>query len=312
MSEIDYEELIRSPLDDVEERSEGGWSLAVVGMGLGLVLGSLLAAVLGGGQDESEVVAAITTTSTSVVPFVVASDYPTGYTEIAPGLAAHANEVILGEEFVTVGFTTAVRRGDNPAVADWPVGGVWVLESGSGATAESVRVVIGRVFPGVFSVQFPAAPFSGEAEFVTARVVERWDRETFVVSEQMPFAGEPFTAPEPLVVPVNQDVTLINSELRLGRFFGWTEWRTTGAELGTTVNLIATLTDGDGAVVGTYAGSPVILEPAHDGVIELRWGEPFPTDQEGAVTASLGFTVGVVQSVPVSIGFDLNDVPVGR
>ncbi len=315
MSEIDYEELIRSPLDDLEGRSSNGWALAVAGLGLGLVLGSLLA--VGLNRGESEPLATTTSTSTTTTTTTVgssgaAADYPPGFTEIGPGLAANVTEVILGEELVTIAFTAAVQRGDDPVAANWPVGGTWLLESGSGAIAESSRVVVGRYSPGAFSVQFPAAPFNGETEFVTTRIVERWDVETFTGSEEIPFDGEPFTASETLSIPVNQEVTLIVPALKLGRFLGSVEWQTAGAELGTTVHLVATLVDVDGGVVGSYERFPEILEPGDHGVMEIYWSEPFPTGQEGAVTASLGYTVGVVRTVPVSIDFDLGDVPVGR
>lgn len=309
MSEIDYEELVRSPLDDLVERSDRAWSVAVIGLALGLVLGYLVTA----GESEPVAVSApATTTSTTTIQLVETTDYPAGYIEIAPGLAARANEVILGEEVITVGFTTAVKRGDDPTEADRPVGGVWLLETGSGTTAESTRVVFGRYFPGGFSVQFAASDFGSEVEFESVRMLERWDAEAFSVAGEVPFDGDPIVVQEPLILPVTQSVTLVVSELRLGRYFGSVEWETVGAEKGTNVHLVATLGDGDGAVIGSYSGTPEILEPADDGVLAMYWDEPFRTTQEGAVNASLAFTVRAASAIPASIGFDLDGVPVGR
>jgi hypothetical protein len=247
-----------------------------------------------------------------VAPVEAAADYPRGYLELVDGFAAHSNEVILGDDVITVAFTAAARRGEDPASVSWPVGGVWLLESVSGTTAESTRVVVGRFSPGAFSVQFPAAAFNGETSFSSARIVERWDTDTFTGSVEIPFDGEPFTAPDPISIPISQEVTLLVPVLELGRFLGSAEWQATGAELGVTAQLVATLVDADGEVVGSYEGFPENFPPGEYGVQEIYWSEPFPTSQEGAVAVSLEYTVGVARMSPVSIGFDLEGVPVGR
>ena len=72
------------------------------------------------------------------------------------------------------------------------------------------------------------------------------------------------------------------------------------------------LLDVDGALIGSYERPPEVREPAEGGTLEIRWSEPFPTDQEGAVTIEVEYTVGVVEAVPVSLTFDLTDVPIGE
>ena len=74
----------------------------------------------------------------------------------------------------------------------------------------------------------------------------------------------------------------------------------------------AVLFDADGNRVGEYSSFPEILEPAAGGAQEIYWSEPFPTSQEGAVTAELEYEVGLVVTVPAELVLDLNDVPVGR
>lgn len=312
MNEIDYEELIRSPLDGLEESTGDRWAIALLGVVLGLAVGLPLTSGLREGAEDAPVVTIADTAAVVAVVSAEAADYPQGFTEIAPGLAAYPGEVILGDQVVTVGFTTAVVRGQDPAEAAWPAGGSWLLTSGSGVVVESSRVNVGRFHPGVFAVQFPAEGFNGDTEFTNARAVERWDTEYFAGSTTMPYDEEPFAIAEALSIPVSQGVTLIIPKLELGRFLGSVEWQTAGADLGTTVSISATLLGADGEAIGSYSRFPEILAPGDSGVLEIFWQEPFPTDQEGAVELLIEYEVGVVSETPVSINFDLSDVPVGR
>jgi hypothetical protein len=311
MNEIDYEELIRSPLDDLEGRSRNGWGIAVAGAAFGLLLGYLFIVGLGG-REEPTVGSTDAPATTLAPPVFETPDYPPGYVEIAPDLAARVEEVILGEEIITVAFSSAVKRGSDPTVANWPVGGNWLLESAAGTTAASERVVVGRSNPGAFAVQFAAQPFNGETTFTEVQAFAFWGVDYLSGSIEAEFDGEPFTAPETLTSSVNHDVTLIVPKLTLGRFLGSVEWQTTGADLGTTMQIEATLLDENGDVIGSFRGFPGFVEPADHGISEINWSEPFPTGQEGAVSLSLDYTVGVVSEVPVSLDFDLSSVAVGR
>lgn len=311
MRNIDYEELLRSPLDNGEGRDTPGWATWVGGIVLGLVAGYLATVGVGGADEPTGISSTVATTSTTT-PEVANLDYPEGYVEISDSLAAVVNEVILGEDVITVSLTTAAKRGEDPGTVAWPVGGVWVLESSSGASVESSRVVVGRYSPGAFSVQFPAAQFSGETQYTRLNLVERWDTEQFTGSIEAPFDGAPFIAPEMLTSPVNQEVTLFIPSLSLGRFLGSAEWETSGAEFGTTAHIGATLYDENGDRVGSYNRGPEIIDPAEHGVIEIYWSEPFPTGQEGAASVAVQYTVGVVARTPVSVEFDVANVPVGR
>jgi hypothetical protein len=309
LSEIDYEELIKSPLDDVEAASGASWSSAVPGAAVGLLLGWLLTLV--GGDDAAATVTTVPTTTQPPVA-VVAPDYPPGYAEIAPGLAASGSQVVLGDDSIVVAFTTATQRGIDPAEVAWPIGGSWLLESESGTTVESARVVNGRFSPAAFAVHFPTDRLAGNAALGEARMLERWDVEEVSGSIELPFGEEPFAIEEPLSVPIDQSLTLIILRLELGRFLAAAEWQITGAKLGTTMQMAVRLLDADGTVVGSYERFPEVREPGEGGTLELFWSQPFPTDQEGAVTAVVDYTVGIVEAVPVSISFDLTDVPVGR
>jgi hypothetical protein len=192
------------------------------------------------------------------------------------------------------------------------VGGVWVLESQSGAVAESERVVIGRFSPAAFTIQFPAAPFNGATDFANVRMIERWDQESFTGSVTVPFSGEPFSAPEPLTIPVSQDVTLIVQTLRLGRFLGSVQWTTNGTPLGAVVEIEVGLLDAAGERIGSYARFPEFVDPSSSGGSQIFWGQRFPIDQEGAESAVVQYTVVVPEVAPASVEFDLTDVPIGR
>ncbi|MDJ0663285.1 MAG: hypothetical protein QNJ75_01915 [Acidimicrobiia bacterium] len=307
MSEIDYEELIKSPLDDEKQTPDTAWSVAVPGAAVGLLLGWLL--TLGGG-DGAEPASTTAVTTSRPPDAAVVSDFPPGYGELAPDLGAAGTEVVLTDESTIVAFTTAAQRGTDPVEVAWPIGGEWLLESAAGTTIESTRVVNGRFSASAFSVHFP--PQGEDTTYVQARLIERWDVEHVTGSVELPFTEEPFSIDEPLSVPVDQSLTLIIPRLDLGSFLGTVEWRTVGANLGTTVQMTIRLFDAEGGIVGSYERFPEVREPSEEGTLEFSWSEPFPIDQEGAVTVSLEYTVGVVTSVPVSLAFDLTEVPVGR
>lgn len=311
MSNIDYEELIRSPLDELDSGNASGWGLWVVGLVAGLLTGLLLVFLVGG-ETDPEPALVTTTTELAVVVDVVTPDYPDGYIELAPGLGAKVSELIVDEETITMSVNTVVARGGDVFAPIWPVGGLWWLESGSGTMVESSRVVLGRFSPGVFSVEFPAAPFNGETQFAEASLVERWDQQQLTGSVEMPFLGEPFIAPEPVTITASQDVTLIVPALELGRFLGKVEWILVGPEDGGRVDLVAVLLDGEGVEVGRYDSFPNLLDPGDHGVSEIISSRSFRDAQEGAETVVLEYTVSVVEVTPVAVNFDLGAVPIGR
>ena len=309
MSEIDYAELFKSPLGEPDQ-SGNRWGPLAAGLVVGvLVMGAL--AVFGGAEPSpAEPTAAATTIPTTGVP--AAQEYPPGFAEFAPGIAAQPFELIRSQESLLVAFHTAVQRGSNPADAAWPIGGTWWLENADGTGVESNRVIIGRFTPSLFSVEFPRSSGS-DADARIIRMIERWDLETEIGSEQVPFDGEPFEIAASLSIPINSEVTLVIDELQLGRFLGGVSWRLDGSEEPVGRVLIEVgLLDATGAEVGTYGAFPEILEPAGNGVTEIFWQEPFPQDQEGSVTAEVRYSVGLVDVVAATTEFDLQGVPAGR
>lgn len=310
MNDIDYEELIRSPLDGLDDDPVSPWLIAGVGVMVGVAVGYLMT-ILIGSDTTTTTTPSPSVTAIAAPAVVTAPDYPEGYLELAPDLGARVEEVIVADDVITVGFAAAVSRGADPAATPWPRGGSWQLEAASGTTVDSARVIVGGFSPGAFSVQFPASDFNGEEEFNSIRLVDRWDTKQFSGSTSLPFTGEPLAIDEALSLPVSQDVTLLLTQLALGRFQGLIEWEITGADLGATVDAVVRLRDDDDAEVGSYAAFPQVLPPDIDGVIDVNWQQSFPIDQEGAVTMVVEYTVDVVQSVPVSIEFPLTDVVTG-
>lgn len=315
MSDIDYEELFRSPLDDADSTGGSGWAPLGGGLVIGVVA-VLVAATLWGGGDVEPAAVATTTSSTQPSSPVAAgepSPFPPGYNEYVPGLGIRPEEVVISDEVISVTFTTAVERAGDPLRQSWPLGGTWWLEAADGSGVASTRVVLGRFSPGALSVQFPVGGFAGSPELSKVSMIERWDHPAVTGSSSLPFAGEPYVMSEPLVVPISDEANLILDELELGRFLGKAVWRIEGdGDPRARAILSAVLADADGNRVGAYSSFPEILEPATGGTVEILWSEPFPTSQEGAVTVAIEYEVGIVESVPAELVVDLSDVPVGR
>jgi hypothetical protein len=257
------------------------------------------------------VASSVETTPSTVPAETVAPDYPAGYLEFAPDLAARPEVIYVEDSTVTVAFTSVVSRGKDPATVPWPHGGSWLLQTASGVTLASSRVVFGAGSPGAFSVQFPAANL-GTVDFGTIRMLGRWDAERYTGSASVPFQGEPFELTDPLSIPVNQDVTLFVPLLRLGRFSGSAEWQVSGAQMGAVVDMTAVLVDDADEEVGTFAAPTQIFEPGHEGVLDFNWQRSFPNDQEGATTVNLQYTVDVIEVTDTDVPFSLDDVPVER
>lgn len=313
MSNIDYEELIRSPLDDADAAPGSPWWFTAGGLVAGVAAGLVLMLVIGGEEAAPTTVVQPEQTVAEVGGPVeaVAADYPDGYTEISPGLAARPEEIIVDDNRVTVAFTSVVERGADPATMPWPRGGSWLLDTSAGVTLASDRVVFGGFTPGAFSVHFPAANL-GPPEFERVRLVERWDTEAFNGSTSLPFAAVPFETSETITLPVSQDVTLLLRTLELGRYSGTAEWQISGAEMGATVAITAVLLDGDDEEVGAYAAFPQVRDPGNEGLLDLNWQRSFPDDQEGAVTVDVAYEVDVVEVTATDVEFSLAGVPDGR
>lgn len=314
MSDIDYEELFRSPLDD--PAAETGWAVGVGGLMAGILTAVLISAVLGGGgetESASDSPPALIPSTSSPGPAAIATEFPPGFLEYVPGLGIRPSELLLGDETITLAFTTAVARGGDPLDPIWPIGGTWWLETADGTGVESSRVILGRFSPGVFAVEFPATPFPADAGFSRATMIEKWNQRQVAGSATVPFDGEPYALTEPLVIPVTQEISLLLERLELGRFLGRVDWAVEGPEDPVARVLItATLLDSEGERIGTYEGFPVLLDPAHSGVTEITWREPFPTSQEGAVTVEIGYAVGLMDTVPSDVSLDLSEVSIGR
>lgn len=315
MSDIDYEELFRSPLDDADSTGGSGWAPFGGGLVVGVIAVLVSAMLWGGGDAEPAAVATAASSGQPSSPVAAAepSPFPPGYNEYVPGLGIRPEEIVISDEVISVIFTTAVERGGDPLRQSWPLGGTWWLETADGSGVASTRVVLGRSSPGALTVQFPVGGFAGSPELSKVSMVERWDHPTVTGSASLPFAGEPYVMTEPLVVPISDEANLILDELELGRFLGKAAWRIEGDGNPRARAIFSTvLADADGNRVGAYSSFPEILEPAIGGTVEIFWSEPFPTSQEGAVTVAVEYEVGIVESVPAELVVDLSEVPVGR
>lgn len=312
MSNIDYEELIRSPLDAIEAEPSSGWRWSGAGLVVGGLVGLALALILRGPVESAATDAIPTSTVATAVAEVIYPTYPDGYTEIAPGLGARIGELIANDDLITIAVDTAVARDANVLAPIWPVGGMWWLESDSGVAAESSRVVLGRFSPGVFLVEFPAEPFAGERAFTIARLVERWDQREMSGSTTLPFTGEPFVAAGSASVVVDEEVTLFLTAVELGRFLGKIEWKLQGPEPGGRVNVTAVLLDAAGTEIGRYEAFPDLLAPSSEGTREVFWNQTFSVDQTGAETVVLEYSVSAVEVTPAEISFDVSGLPIGR
>jgi hypothetical protein len=312
MSNIDYEELIRSPLDALEAEPSSGWGWSGFGLVAGGLIGLALALMLRGPSESEAAVAVPTSAVAPAIAEVIYPTYPDGYTEIAPGLGARIGELITDDDSITIAVDTVVAREGDVLAPIWPVGGVWWLESSSGAAAESSRVVLGRFSPGVFSVEFPAEPFGGERAFTVARLAERWDQREMSGSTKLPFTGEPFVADGSASVVVDEEVTLILTAVELGRFLGKIEWKLQGPELGGRVNVTAALLDAAGTEIGRYEAFPDLLTPSSEGTRKVFWNQAFSVDQTGAETLVLEYSVSVVEVTPAAVTFDLSGLSIGR
>lgn len=314
MTDIDYQELFRSPLGDPDRDGQSGWGIVFAGFVLGAVVAIVIAALIG---DEEQPANAATTslpmTLAGAAANVVAQEYPPGYVEIGTSIAAKPVELIVGDETVVLAFSLASARDTDPLESAWPVGGTWWLEAADGTGVESTRVILGRFSPAAYAVEFPTVSFADQTSFGRARMIETWEHPAVTGVATVPFDGEPFAMAEPLVIPISQDTTLIVERLDLGRFLGRVDWviEGPGAPLARVV-ISANLLDSEDEDVGRYASFPVVLDPADRGVTEILWQEPFPTGQEGAVAVVVEYSVGVVEVVPTDIVVDLGDVPLAR
>lgn len=314
MSEIDYQELFRSPLDDPDMQGSG--KLVPVGGGLvaGVAAALLIGLILGGGNEAiSESTVALQTTEAIVPTVEESTDYPAGYVEIVPGLAVRPGELIRSEEFITLSFTAAAARGGDPLQPIWPVGGTWWLETADGAGVESSRMILGRFSPAAFSVEFPAEPFTPQASLARTVLLERWDHPEISGSISIPFTEEPFALDQPITIPVTQETSLIVEALQLGRFLGRVDWAIQGpGNPQARVLIEVVLLDADESEIGRYWAYPTLLDPADSGVTEIRWQQPFPTSQEGAVSAVVEYSVGIVEVVPTNVEIAIDSIPMER
>ncbi len=311
MSGIDYEELIRSPLDDLNSDEEKtGWLQVVAGLVVGIGAGLLLISVFGGSTANVEAPPVVETATTAAVVELVSPDYPEGFTELVPGIGATVSEIVRTDEAIAVVFLLAVARGGDALARDWPVGGTWLLESSSGTVAQSTRVVVGRFRAAAFTVEFPAAAFSGERAFSTVSTVELWNQVTVSGSVEQPFSGEPWVA-EPVSIPISTESTLILANVELGRSLGLVEWQLEGPEPGGMVDVAAQLLDSAGVEIGSYASFPSHIAPGPKGSKELNWDQPFRVDQRGATSVVLDYTVSTVDVEAADVSFDLSSVSSG-
>lgn len=302
--EIDFDELLRSPLDPEDEtRGRGApWWPVVAVLTVGALAGWMIVAASAGAPEPSSGAdeAAPTTTAHVVAE---AAPFPAGYVPIGPDVAVRPEEPMRIGDRLLVPFTTVLRRGADPANVARPLGGRWELAGDAGVMAAS-GTVYDPIMPSVFSVVFPVPDAFPES----IRLVERWDPEPVTATLEMPFTALPYVVDEPVDLDLGDGVHLAVTRLELGNFQGRARWSLDGATLGI-VSLRIRLFEADGSVLGDYEpAAATSLDPQRgEGFLDYVWGPGFGVDQNIAATFTLTAEVQLGVPTPADVEITLTD-----
>lgn len=299
MSTSNFEELLRSPLDDDgADRDRASWLPVGIGALIGVIVGSALAFALG---DPTEQTATTTTALAEADPEVVTvvadpAPFPDGYTPITTNVAVRAEEPVTDTDRTLVPLTMVVQRGVDPAEATRPLGGRWEVSTGN-TIVSSVRTVFDAGQPSLFSVEFPALA----SPPVAMRLVERWDPRPAESRITIPWSGLPFDAREPITLDLAAGVSVTLTKVDLGNFLGRIEWELVGGELAI-VDVEVALFLEDGSLLGEYGAGPVDLDPEPgQGFIDYFWAPGFSVEQDEATTMTLLVRASLGERVPIDI-----------
>lgn len=304
MSTPDFEELLRSPLDDGgEDRGRISWLPLATGAFVGVALGAALAAALGNSVDEPATTTTVLADDGDTAVVTVVADptpFPAGYTPISTDVAVRAEEPVTGTGRTLVPLTMAVQRGVDPAEAARPLGGQWEVSTGN-TTVTSVRTVYDPEHPSVFSVEFPGLA----SPPLEMRLVERWDPRPAQGETTLPWSDLPFASEEPVAIALGGGASVTLTKVEMGNFIGRIEWTLGEGDLAI-VDIEVGLYLEDGSLHGEYASGPVDLDPEPgEGFIDYFWLSGFSVDQDDASTMTIRVTASRGERIPVDIEIPL-------
>lgn len=315
MADVDFSEILHSPLDDRPARSS--WWPVIVG----LVLGA--AAVLGGyvltASDEAAPVTTTVaaTTPPSDEPAGVPVDevaFPPGYVPLTEVVALAPVSAIAVDEELLVGVSSVVRRGFDPE-GGLTIAGSWVLETAAGETITSTGAVVDPATPGLFSVIFSNP---GDVELRTLRMIERWDPDPRSGSQTAAVEPLPGTVAGPVVLDLGGGVTLDVTDITIGERIADLTWELAGTTRGGDVR-VALRVQSDGADLGLYfpAGDLFFTREALDpdetaGTIGLQRDQGLQGDLATATDIVIEADVTLVVGTPVDLEFDVTGIEVVR
>lgn len=302
MSSADFEELLRSPLDDDGgDRERTSWLPVGFGALVGVLVGAVLVVTVGNAADQP------TTTTTlaaqedpeTVTVVADATPFPDDYTPISTDVAVRAEEPLTDADRTLVPVTLLVPRGVDPAEAARPLGGRWEASTGN-TTVSSVGTIYQPGHPAAFSVEFPAlaSPIS------EMRLVERWDPRPAENEITLPWTGLPFESEEPILVDVG-GASVVLTKIEMGNFIGRIEWELVDGDLAI-VDVDVALHLEDGSLLDEYSNGAVELDPEPgQGFIDYFWVPGIQVEQDDAATMTLRVRASLGERVPIDVEIPL-------
>lgn len=310
-----FAELTRSPLDSPPDRRRPahprrrlpGW---MTWLG-GLLAGALLVGVgyvIGGSRSEPVIAA---TTTIAVAPPTTAPaavPYPDGYVPVTDLIALRPEFHVTNGSQLLIGFSTAVRRGFDPAMSETFTGGRWELELEDGTIIPSTAYSIAPTGSVTVSFDLGSRKVQDVARIrMTDRGVPEVDEFTFDATGPLP-AGLSTTQR----FAVADGVELAIAPFELTADGATIEWSMTDPRILATVDIVAFLKRGSD-VVAVASGTDSRFFPdnqveagSSDGVLFIR-----PDSFDGKVDR-IDFRVEVRWMVPLPVGVEFPFPETGR
>jgi hypothetical protein len=309
--DLDFSEILRSPLDEPER--PGPWWPVLAG----LVLGAL--AVIGGyavaasGDDAVAGVPTTTTTGETALPSVGVSDlpFPPGYEPISDVVAAKPEYATRVGDELFVAVTTVFRRGFDAQGVSLDAGS-WVLETATGEVLPSTAVVTDPGLDGVVSVVFP---YPGEVGLSRLVLVERWERDGRDGSATVAVEGAEAERTDVAAVDLGGGVVLDVDRLVLDQRSGTVHWTLSGSPLGGDVVVFVRARQ-DGQDLATFFPSggfffrEQVARPTSEGTIQLSRDQGVSGELADATELVIEASATLFAAFPANVSFDASDLPV--